>query len=94
MRKTATLLSLLAFLLPALWQPVFAQGDEAKVAPTYEFDETGKTLLWEISGKSIKSPSFLYGTIHIQDKRVFCLRRCSTTMLRFFRRLCDGVAFG
>ncbi len=30
-----------------------------------------QSLLWEISGKGLKSPSYLYGTIHIQDNRVF-----------------------
>lgn len=30
-----------------------------------------QSLLWKISGKKIKSPSYIYGTIHIQDKRVF-----------------------
>lgn len=30
-----------------------------------------QSLLWKVSGKNIKSPSFIYGTIHIQDKRVF-----------------------
>ena len=29
------------------------------------------SLLWEISGNGISAPSYLYGTIHIQDKRVF-----------------------
>ena len=29
------------------------------------------SLLWEISGNGLKSKSYLYGTIHIQDKRVF-----------------------
>jgi uncharacterized protein YbaP (TraB family) len=29
------------------------------------------SLLWQITGNSLKKPSFLYGTIHIQDKRVF-----------------------
>jgi len=29
------------------------------------------SLLWEITGKGIKKPSYLYGTIHIQDRRVF-----------------------
>lgn len=28
-------------------------------------------LLWEISGNGLQSKSYLYGTIHIQDKRVF-----------------------
>lgn len=30
-----------------------------------------QSLLWKVSGKKLKKPSYLYGTIHIQDKRVF-----------------------
>lgn len=30
-----------------------------------------QSLLWKISGKGLKKPSYLYGTIHIQDKIVF-----------------------
>ncbi len=30
-----------------------------------------QSILWKVSGKKIKSPSYLYGSIHIQDKRVF-----------------------
>jgi uncharacterized protein YbaP (TraB family) len=37
----------------------------------YKFRDDDKSLLWEISGKGLKQPSFLYGTIHLQDKRVF-----------------------
>jgi uncharacterized protein YbaP (TraB family) len=29
------------------------------------------SLLWEISGKGLKSPSYLYGTMHVRDARVF-----------------------
>jgi len=29
------------------------------------------SLLWEISGNGLSAPSYLYGTIHLQDKRVF-----------------------
>lgn len=29
------------------------------------------TLLWEISGNKLKSKSYLFGTIHVKDKRVF-----------------------
>jgi uncharacterized protein YbaP (TraB family) len=29
------------------------------------------TLLWRISGKDLQRPSFLYGTMHITDRRVF-----------------------
>ncbi|MEI9913371.1 MAG: TraB/GumN family protein [Bacteroidota bacterium] len=30
-----------------------------------------KTLLWKISGNNLVKPSFLYGTMHLQDKRLF-----------------------
>ncbi|HOZ29811.1 MAG TPA: TraB/GumN family protein [Bacteroidales bacterium] len=30
-----------------------------------------QSLLWKVSGKKMKTPSYIYGTIHIQDKRVF-----------------------
>lgn len=30
-----------------------------------------QSLLWKVSGKDLKSPSYVYGTIHIQDNRVF-----------------------
>jgi uncharacterized protein YbaP (TraB family) len=33
--------------------------------------DKGSSLLWEISGNGLKQPSYLYGTIHIKDKRVF-----------------------
>lgn len=29
------------------------------------------SLLWEISGNGLKKPSYLYGTFHVRDKRVF-----------------------
>jgi len=31
------------------------------------------TLLWRISGKGLTKPSYLYGTIHLTDKKVFFL---------------------
>lgn len=37
----------------------------------FTFSAFSQSLLWEITGKGIKHPSYLYGTIHIQDKRVF-----------------------
>jgi|GEM_PF-1519520 len=30
-----------------------------------------RTLLWEISGNGLPRPSYLYGTMHVQDKRAF-----------------------
>lgn len=33
----------------------------------------GQSMLWRISGNTLTKPSYLYGTIHIKDKRVFIL---------------------
>ena len=40
------------------------------------FAQTNKnsnTLLWRISGKGLKKPSYLFGTMHLTDKKVFQL---------------------
>jgi len=37
----------------------------------YGYADNNNSILWEITGKGLKQPSFLYGTIHLQDKRVF-----------------------
>ena len=42
---------------------------------------TTNSLLWEITKKGIEHPSYLYGTIHIQDKRVFSFDRIVTDKL-------------
>lgn len=44
-----------------------------------------KTLLWEISGNGLQKPSYLYGTMHVRDRRAFdfadsvlvAFKRCS-----------------
>ncbi len=38
---------------------------------TVSSQETEKTLLWRISGKGLERPSYLYGTMHLKDKRIF-----------------------
>ncbi|MDR0437597.1 MAG: TraB/GumN family protein [Bacteroidales bacterium] len=37
------------------------------------FQLPGQALLWEISGNGLSEKSYLFGSIHIQDKRVFQL---------------------
>ncbi len=50
--------------LPAIGEPV----------PLMEADTSNSnSLLWEISGKDLKTPSYLYGTIHIIPKKDFIL---------------------
>ncbi len=48
----------------------------------------GQSLLWKITGKGLKKPSYLYGTIHIQDKRVFAF---DDTVLNTLKS-CDAYA--
>lgn len=40
---------------------------------TYSQPSVPKTLLWRITGKGLKNPSYLYGTMHLTDKRLFNL---------------------
>ena len=56
--KKALLLCLLGFSLP-----VFSQN-KVQNKPNY-------ALLWEISGNGLSKPSYLFGTMHLRDKRVF-----------------------
>ena len=56
----------LALLAVAAWpQP----ASSAQYAPTAEEN----ALLWEISGKELKEPSYLFGTIHMIGKEDFFL---------------------
>ncbi|HRW20642.1 MAG TPA: TraB/GumN family protein, partial [Bacteroidales bacterium] len=47
-----------------------------------------QSLLWEITGKGFEKPSYLYGTIHIQDKRVFAFDSVVYEKINF----CDAFA--
>lgn len=48
--------------------------------------ETPKTLLWRISGNGFAKPSYLYGTMHLADKRVYSLGDSVYSSLKF----CEG----
>ena len=52
------------------------------------FTSFSQSLLWKISGKDLKSPSYFYGTIHIQDQRVFAF---DSTVLKALTS-CDAFA--
>jgi uncharacterized protein YbaP (TraB family) len=52
-----------------------------KEAIGYDYRKDDKSLLWEITGNGLKQPSFLYGTIHLPDKRVFAFDK---TFLKVF----------
>ncbi|OQP39929.1 hypothetical protein A4H97_17065 [Niastella yeongjuensis] len=40
---------------------------------SYSQQSLPKTLLWRITGKGLTEPSYLYGTMHLTDKRLFNL---------------------
>lgn len=40
-------------------------------APAFAQQTYPSTLLWKISGKNLTSSSYLYGTMHLQDRRLF-----------------------
>lgn len=46
------------------------------------------TLLWRISGKGLSKPSYLFGTMHVQDRRVF---QFSDSLYHFLESV-DGYA--
>lgn len=52
------------------------------------FATFGQSMLWKVSGKKMKAPSYLYGTIHIQDARVASF---DTTVLNTLNR-CEAFA--
>ncbi len=39
---------------------------------------TEKSLLWEISGNGLKKSSYIYGTMHVGDKRVYDFKKSMT----------------
>ncbi len=47
----------------------------------YDYRTDDKSILWEVSGKGLTQPSFLYGTIHLQDKRVFAYEKLILDLL-------------
>lgn len=51
-------------------------------------EKTPKTLLWRISGKGLAQPSYLYGTMHLTDKRIF---NFGDSVYRAIEK-CEGLA--
>lgn len=55
---------------------------------TYGQRSYPKSLLWRISGKGLKHPSYLFGTMHLTDKRLF---RLGDSVYRAIEKT-DGLA--
>jgi uncharacterized protein YbaP (TraB family) len=43
------------------------------LSPLYSVaqETSSKTLLWRITGNGLQKPSYLYGTMHLKDRRLF-----------------------
>jgi uncharacterized protein YbaP (TraB family) len=67
MRSTLYLILLILLAAPSL----HAQGRKQGTASTRTAKAGKHELLWEISGNGLEKPSYLYGTMHVQDKRAF-----------------------
>lgn len=70
-KSNLTMLGVLPFLLFILSCGESGKEKSFQESIGYEYAENEQSLLWEISGNGLKTPSFLYGTIHIQRKEVF-----------------------
>lgn len=72
MKKLLTCALALTLLLPGL---SLAQdgAPKTKGKDTAATKSERKLVLWKVSGKGLEKPSFLFGTIHVPDKRVLDL---------------------
>lgn len=59
----------------------FSCASKKKKEIVYNYLDTNQTLLWEISGKDLKEPSYLYGTIHIISHKDFILTDITQKLL-------------
>ena len=49
---------------------IFLGFNACRVNETIE-NEGSSSILWKVSGNNLPDTSYLYGTIHLQDKRIF-----------------------
>src|SRR4051812_37885012 len=47
---------------------LLASGCKAQPKPAFKVSVSNNTLLWQVSGKDLKKPSFLFGTFHLLCK--------------------------
>ena len=65
--RNIVILLLSLSLLSGFSTEIFSQNDK----PELEYKPLEKSLLWEITGKGLKRPSYLYGTIHLIPRDSF-----------------------
>ncbi|MBC8046180.1 MAG: TraB/GumN family protein [Fimbriimonadaceae bacterium] len=55
--------------------------NDGETAGSNTVEKRSTSLLWEISGNGLENPSYLYGTIHMIDKKDFYVRPLIDSML-------------
>ncbi len=55
------------------------------------FSQNNTTLLWEISGKGLKNPSYVFGTMHSKDSRAHCFGDSVYAKLRQCKVSCGEI---
>jgi uncharacterized protein len=76
------------FATAAATMPAAAQNNAATVVIPEKLD---KTLLWKITGKGIKKPSYLFGTIHMISADDYFLSKPSQKALTKSKRLVTEI---
>ncbi len=80
--------TILTFLFLGI-QITYAQDTKAAVAEMSKYAAKENALLWEISGKELTTPSYLYGTIHMINEEDFFLTQSTK---KAFKE-CDRATF-
>ncbi len=58
-----------------------------KAKPALKTAQNGKTLLWEISGKDIKQPSYFFGTMHLMCAEDFNVSSAVKTVVKLVEQV-------
>jgi uncharacterized protein YbaP (TraB family) len=74
------------FAATALPTQVQAQGTAAE-----NNDKLEKTLLWQITGKGLKKPSYLFGTIHMVGEKDYFLHKATQKAMGKTKRLVTEI---
>ena len=73
--------ALIAVLISACKTKAVIPTETKKVVTQQEKRDETKSLLWEITGKNLKKPSYLYGTIHMIPKQDFFITEATQKAL-------------
>jgi hypothetical protein len=64
---------------------------QAQTIAAEKTDKLDKTLLWQITGKGLKKPSYLFGTIHMIGEKDYVLHKASQKAMGKTKRLVTEI---